>query len=83
MMPEKKNQQDEDTLQEVTLPVSDTVPGPGTFHARVLHLNDGETPVVVGIERDSWIGAGTALDVASSLKAPVPGKEPPVREDIE
>jgi len=76
------NQDKKTAPENVTFPVSDTVPGPGTVQARVLHLSDGETPTVVGIERDNWIGAGTAEDVVSSLKAPIPGKEPPLREDL-
>jgi hypothetical protein len=76
------NQEKRATPENVTLPVSDTVPGPGTVQVRVLHLSDDEgDPTVVGIERDNWIGAGTAEDVVSSLKAPVPGKEPSLRAE--
>lgn len=80
-MPNKTKRHNKIVSEDVTLPVSDTVPGPGTFQARVLHTDDGEIPTIVGVERDNWIGAGTAQDVTSSLKAPVPGIEPPLQED--
>lgn len=80
-MPDKNSREERVLPMEITLPVSDTVPGPGTYHASILHLRDGEMPTVLGVERDNWIGAGTADDVVTSLKAPEPEKEPPLRQD--
>lgn len=62
-------------VEQVTLPVSDTVPAPGNFSAGVLNLHGQGLPVLDSTELISSLGAGTAKDVVSVLQAPVPGQD--------
>lgn len=61
--------------KKYTLPVSDTVPGPGTYTAGVLNLYGKGLPVVDSTDLISNMGSGTAEDIASVLQAPVPGRD--------
>jgi len=62
-------------VEQVTLPVSDTVPAPGNYSVGVLNLHGKGLPVVDSTDLISTMGAGTAEDIASVLKAPVPGND--------
>lgn len=58
----------------MTLPISDTIPGPGSYSVHVLNMNGGsEIPVVNATDLIDTTGAGTAFDQASALQAPEPG----------
>lgn len=54
----------------VTLPVSDTVPGPGNYTVEVLNMNGTGIPVVDATDLTDSPGAGTAQDISSTEQAP-------------
>lgn len=54
----------------VTIPVSDTVPGPGNYTLEVLNMNGTEFPVVDETDLIDSLGAGTAQDISSTEQAP-------------
>jgi hypothetical protein len=66
---------DNGTIEQVTLPVSDTVPGPGNYTAGVVNLHGPGLPVIDSTDLISSMGAGTAEDIPSVLQTPVPGRD--------
>jgi len=71
----EKHQNTREKKTKVTLPISDTVPGPGSYTAEVLNLNGEGLPVVNATDLIETTGAGTAKDVDSVSQAPSPGKD--------
>lgn len=71
----EKNQNTRQKKTKVTLPISDTVPGPGSYTVEVLNLNGEGLPVVNAIDLIETTGAGTAKDVNSVSQVPSPGKD--------
>lgn len=61
-------------VEQVTLPVSDTVPAPGNFSAGVLNLHGEGLSVLDSTDLIDTTGAGTAKDVPSALQAPIPSQ---------
>lgn len=57
------------------LPVSDTVPAPGTYTVEVLNMEGDGLPVVDRTDLIETTGAGTAKDIASALQAPESGRD--------
>lgn len=64
-----KKGEKEDKIK-VTLPVSDTVPGPGNYLVEILNMNGSAMPVVDGTDLIDSLGAGTAQDISSTEQAP-------------
>lgn len=62
---------------EVTFPIFDTVPGPGTYVGNMI-IDDPEDkeeiPAVVTEESFDYLGHGTANDIHSSSSVPYPFK---------
>lgn len=69
------NQKQEKDGKKLTLPVSDTVPGPGNFTVKILNMEGDGVPVVNATDLVESLGAGTAKDVSSVLMAPEPGTD--------
>ena len=61
--------------ETVTLPVSDTVPAPGSYSVKVINFWGEGLPVVDSTDLIDTTGAGTAHDEVSTLQAPEPGIE--------
>lgn len=54
----------------VTLPISDTIPGPGSYTVRMLHMDDVDDtlPVVDATDLIDHFGAGTARDTDTTAQ---------------
>lgn len=54
----------------VTLPISDTIPGPGSYTVRMLHMDeaDDRLPVVDATDLIDHFGAGTARDTDTTAQ---------------
>lgn len=61
---------------EVTFPIFDTVPGPGTYIGTLIDDPDNkeEIPTVETEESFDYLGHGTANDIHSSSNVPYPFK---------
>ena len=59
----------------LTFPISDTIPGPGTYTAEVTFNKEHEIPTVVANGSIERFGHGTAADVSSTSQAPKPFKD--------
>lgn len=69
---QRKKQKNQET---VTLPVSDTVPAPGSYSVKVINFQGEGLPVVDSTDLIDTTGAGTAHDEVSTPQAPEPGTE--------
>lgn len=54
----------------VTLPISDTIPGPGNYTVEVLNMNGPAMPVIDATDLIDSFGAGTTKDISSTEQAP-------------
>ncbi|PKM82537.1 MAG: hypothetical protein CVU89_03265 [Firmicutes bacterium HGW-Firmicutes-14] len=64
-------------VEKLTLPISDTIPGPGTFEAGIIgdKHSASEIPSVETENAADYIGHGTADDIPSTMQAPKPNKK--------
>lgn len=61
--------------KNLTFPISDTIPGPGTYDAEVTFNENNEVPTVKANGSIEHFGHGTAADVSSTTQAPKPFKD--------
>lgn len=54
----------------VTLPVSDTIPGPANYTVEILNMNGPGIPVINATDLIDSFGGGTAEDIGSTEQAP-------------
>lgn len=58
--------------EHLTFPITDTIPGPGTYEAEVFSDGKNEIPTVKAEGSIEDFGHGTAVDVSSTSQAPKP-----------
>ena len=61
--------------KNLTFPITDTIPGPGTYNAEVTFNKERELPTVEAKGSIDNFGHGTAADVSSTSQAPKPFKD--------